>query len=185
MATRMKKVNVSEPKDIDIEVDVEEEIVEKKKKRTFSSDDYIVCHSVTAGGLSVTGQSGDYYEFKSYGSENEIRYRDLVALVRMHSEHIFNPTLIIDDEDFLEEFIQVKKFYSTLFTDGDLKEILDMPVTQMTEAIKRLPEDVIPAIRTLAATDVAKGKIDSVKKIKALTEIFGSDFDLLSQLFGR
>lgn len=182
MATRMKKVNVSEP--VDVKEEIVEDVVEVKKK-TFSPSDYILCHSITAGGLNITCQSGNYYEFKNYGDECEIEYRDLVALIRKRSEHIFKPTFVIDDSDFLEDFNQVRQLYISLFSDGDLKDILDLPIAQMTEAIKGLPEEIMSTLCSLAATEVADGRIDSVKKIKALTEIFGSDFDLLSQLFSR
>lgn len=183
MATRMKRVNNSDS--VDVENNEVDEVVETKKKKSFSQSDYILVHSVTAGGLYITCPSGNYYEFNKYGVENEMEYRDLVALIRKRSSHIFDPSIIIDDEDFLSDFKQVQQFYASLFTNGDLRDILELPIPQMVSAINNLPDEAKHTIRTLAATDVANGKIDSVKKIKALTEIFGSDFELLSQLFGR
>lgn len=165
------------------DLEVTEEV--KKARKKFSQSDYIPCHSVISGGLNINCKSGNYYEFKNYGEECDVEYRDLVALIRKRSDHIFLPRIIIDDEDFLEEFPQVKQTYDDMFTDGDLKEILALPVNQMITAIKRLPDTIYPTLRSLAATDVANGRIDSVKKIRALTDIFGSDFNLLSELFGN
>lgn len=176
MATNKKNIEIDNE-------EIEDTPVVKKKK--FSQNDYIPCTSITAGGLSVTCKSGNYYEFKNYGYECEIEYRDLVALIRKRSEHIFLPRFIINDDDFLLEFPQVKHAYEEMYTTTDLRDILSLPIPQMKSAIQNLPEALYPTLRSLAATDVANGKIDSVKKIRVLTEIFGSDFNLLSELFGN
>lgn len=173
MATSMKKTN-------EVENDIE-----PKKKKTFSQGDYILCRSVTAGGLNVCCKSGNYYEFRNYGYECEIEYKDLVTLARKRSQHIYLPRFIIEDDDFLDEFPQIKKMYEEMYTNKDLKEVLFLPLDQMVSAINSIPDSLYPTLRSLAATEVANGTIDSVKKIRALTEIFGSDFNLLSELFGN
>ena len=64
---------------------VTEEIVEEKPvkvKKTFTDSDYILCRSVTSGGLNIVSQSGSLYDFRDYGEECEINYRDLVTLIR-------------------------------------------------------------------------------------------------------
>lgn len=177
MATRMQKVD-------DTEVIVETPKATKPKTKKFADSDYILCHSVTSGGLNVTCKSGSYYEFKNYGSDCEIEYRDLVTLIRNGSEHIFLPRFVIDDEDFLAQFPQITQLYSSLYTSKDLNAILDLPLSQMTEEIKTLPVGAQNNLKSLAASAVANGRIDSVKKIRALADIFGSDFNLLSELFG-
>lgn len=164
---------------------VEEENVKKEQVKEFAPHDGIVCRSVWAGGLNITCRSGNFYEFKDYGSTAAIEYQDLTALVRKRSEHIFTPRIIIDDEDFLNEFPQIKDFYSKVYSEGDLKSILKLPPKQMSEAIEKLPEAVLPTIRSLAATMVGNGEIDSVRTIKTLTTIFGADFNLLSELFSN
>ena len=57
----------------------EKEIVREKK--VFTDSDYLLCRSVCYGGLNISGQSGNMYEFKDYGSECEINYRDLIFLI--------------------------------------------------------------------------------------------------------
>lgn len=153
-------------------------------KRKLKDGDYIMCHSVTAGGLNINCRSRNHYEFKDYGDRNEIEYRDLVELVRKHSDHIFVPRVIIDDEDFLEEFPELKRFYAEQFTVSDLKEVLRLSPDRMEKEIEKLPSDVMGTIKSLAATMVGNGEIDSVRKIRTLTKVFGTDFNLLSELFG-
>ena len=166
------------------EVDIIEEApVVTKEKKVFTDSDYILCRSVTSGGLNIVSQSGNLYEFNDYGSECEINYRDLVTLIRRGSEHIFLPRFIILDDDFLEDFPTVKKVYGEMYTMRDLEDILALPTTQMEREIMKLPESVKDSMCNLIATQIANGKLDSIAKVRKLSEIFNSDFNLLSDLF--
>lgn len=166
------KGTVEEPKQV---------IVEEKK--VFTDSDYILCRSVWSGGLNVVSQSGNLYEFKDYGSDCEINYRDLVTMIRRGSSHVFQPRFIILDEDFLEDFPTIQKVYGEMYTKEDLIEILDLPVSKMKTEIAKLPEATKNSMRNLIATQIANGRLDSISKVRVLTEIFDSDFNLLSDLF--
>ena len=189
MANKKKvasEVETSAASRVEVE-DVKTETVkaEAKVKKEFKDSDYVLCRSVWSGGLNITCKSGATYEFKKYGAECDIEYRDLVYLIRKNSDHIFAPRFVILDEDFLEEFPQVKRVYSTMYSPTELHTILELPVNQMKTEIESLPEATKKTLLSLAATDVAKGRLDSIKKVKALSEIFGSDFNLLSELFNN
>ena len=158
---------------------------EQKTKKEFKDSDYILCRSVWSGGLNITCKSGAYYEFKKYGAECDIEYRDLIYLVRKNSDHIFTPRFIILDEDFLAEFPQIQRLYSTMYTSADLHEIIELPISQMKMEIEKLPDATKRTLLSLIATEIAKGRLDSIKKVKALSEIFDSDFNLLSELFNN
>ena len=154
-----------------------------KEKKVFTDSDYILCRSVCSGGLNVVSQSGNLYEFKDYGSECEINYRDLVTLIRRGSSHVFTPRFVILDEDFLKDFPTVQRLYGTMYTMKDLEEILELSNSRMKIEIAKLPKDVRENMRNLIATQIANGKLDSISKVRVLTEIFNSDFNLLSDLF--
>jgi len=167
---------------------VKEKIEEEKPviveaKKTFTDSDYVLCRSVCSGGLNIVSQSGNLYEFKDYGSECEINYRDLVTLIRRGSDHVFLPRFVILDEDFLEDFPTIQKVYGEMYTKDDLVEILDLPIARMKIEIEKLPESTKNSMRNLIATQIANGRLDSIAKVRALTEIFNSDFNLLSDLF--
>lgn len=156
-----------------------------KVRKEFKDSDYILCRSVWSGGLNVTCKSGAIYEFKNYGSECDMEYRDLVYLIRKNSDHVFTPRFVILDEDFLEDFPQVKRLYSTMYTPTELHTIIDLPINQMKAEIEKLPAATKKTLLSLVATEVASGRLDSIKKVKALSEIFESDFNLLSELFNN
>lgn len=159
------------------------EPVPVKEKKVFTDSDYILCRSVWSGGLNVISQSGNLYEFKDYGSECEINYRDLVTMIRRGSQHVLLPRFIILDEDFLEDFPTIQRVYGTMYTREDLLEILELPVSRMRAEIEKLPATTKNNMRSLVATQIATGKLDSISKVRVLTEIFNSDFNLLSDLF--
>lgn len=165
-----------------IEEIIEPQVVVKEKK-VFTDSDYILCRSVWSGGLNVVSQSGNLYEFKDYGAECEINYRDLVTMIRRGSDHVFLPRFVILDEDFLKDFPTIQRVYGKMYTMNDLMEILELPLTLMKSEIEKLPKATKDSMRNLVATQIANGKLDSISKVRALTEIFNSDFNLLSDLF--
>lgn len=162
-----------------------EKVEPVKEKRVFTGSDYILCRSVTYGGLNVTSQSGNLYEFKNYGAECEINYRDLVTMIRNGSEHVFMPRFVILDSDMLEEFPTIKRSYEKMYTRNDLLEILDLPVDRMKSAIAELPDATAKVLCQMVASEISNGHLDSIRKVRVLSEIFDSDFNLLSELFVR
>lgn len=180
-ATTTKRVAVETDKKVIEEKPIEKEIV--KEKKVFTDSDYVLCRSVCYGGLNITSQSGNLYEFKDYGYDCEINYRDLVSLIRKGSDHVFLPRFIILDEDLLEDFPTVKRVYEKMYTRNDLLEILRMPNHQMEMEIRELPDSTKTVLEQMVATEIANGSLDSISKVRKLSGIFNSDFNLLSELF--
>lgn len=163
--------------------EIEDEVVETKKKKSFAQSDGIMCKSVTHGALYISGiKTGMLYPFTDYGDESELEYRDLVAAVRARSNYIFNPNIIIEDEDFIAEFPALVKFYEEKYSVKDLKAILDLPINQMIDEIKKLPKGAANSLKSIAVDRISSGKLDSVKKIKALDEVFGTDLNLIGDI---
>lgn len=188
---RAKKETATTAKKVATKTETTEKVVEEKpikkeivkEKKVFTDSDYILCRSVCYGGLNVTSQSGNLYEFKDYGYDCEINYRDLVSLIRKGSDHVFLPRFIILDEDLLEDFPTVKRVYEKMYTRNDLLDILRMPVHQMEMEIRELPDSTRTVLEQMVATEIANGNLDSISKVRKLSEIFDSDFNLLSELF--
>lgn len=176
-----KKTTVTETNEV-VE-DVVETIKTTTSKKKLEKPDYVLCRSVCAGGLNVISKSGELYEFRDYGTTCEIEYHDLVALIRKHSEHVYMPRFVIEDEYVLNEFPQLQKIYDELLTKGDILEILNLPIGQMETELSKLPSSMTSTVCNLVSTQIANGKIDSVRKIRALSDFYGSDFNFLSELF--
>ena len=155
----------------------------KKAKKKFEQTDYIMCRSVITGGLYLEGsKTKQVYTWTEYGDETEIEYRDLVPEVRQRTDFVFGPRVIVEDDDFIEEFPQLKQFYAQYYSVKELGDILDLPVNQMAKKILELPKGAKDSIRNLAASKINTGQIDSVQKIKKLDEVFETDLEFLSSL---
>lgn len=162
---------------------VELEEPKKKEKKKFQQTDLVMCRSVTTGGLFMEGsKTKQLYQWNDYGDESEVEYRDLVAEVRVKSNFVFAPWFIIEDDDFVEEFPQLKQFYAQYLSVKDLRDIINLPVNQMAKKISELPKGAKDSLRSIAAAMIKSGAIDSVQKIKALDEIFDTDMEFLSSL---
>lgn len=181
MATTTRKRTVAKTTE---QPEAKQEVKEtpKKQKKTFSDSDGIVCRSITQGGLYMEGvKTHMLYEWVEYGDKTQVEYADLAAAVRTKSSYLFNPMFIVEDEDFIDEFSQLKKFYTENYTVNDLESILSYPMDKMLEEISALPKSAIESLKVLAASSINDGTLDSVKKIKALDEVFGTNLSLLAE----
>lgn len=153
-----------------------------KTKRTFKDNDGIVCRSIVYGGLFMEGpKTHMIYEWVDYGDNTQVEYADLAAAVRVKSPFVFSPLFIVEDEDFVEEFSQLKKFYTENYTVQDLENILQHPVDKMETEVSVLPKSAKDSLKVIAASAITDGVLDSVKKIKVLDELLGTNLSLLAE----
>ena len=147
----------------------------KKEPRQFNQNDLILCRSVTAGWLGVSGKSGQYYIFENAGDYCEIEYQDLFALKSRHSGFLYAPRFIIEDEELLENprWKDLAKFYEDeVFTKEDVDEVLNLPNIEFMNVIKKLPKGLAKTLQVRVATKIEDGTFDSLTKIKAIDETF-------------
>lgn len=149
---------------------------EKTQQKAFSPEDTIPCRSIVSGGLYIEGsRSHILYSWADCGDVVDVEYRDLIYLVRTRENaNIYLPRIIIEDEDFVEQNKSVKDLYESMYEVSDLNEILELPIPQMVDTIKRLPKGAKESVKGIASTLIESHMLDSVHKIKALDELFGT-----------
>jgi len=173
--------SITEDKNVIEEI---EEVVEKEPKK-FANDEGVSCRSITPGGLYMSGvKSHIMYEWADNGDVTEVEYQDLVAAVRSNSNYIVKPYFIIEDDDFLAQFPQLDKIYSSMYSIKDLRDVLtDLAPNTMKKTILSLPDGAKESIKSLASQMISNGTLDSVQKIKILDEIFDTRLMLMTELF--
>lgn len=155
------------------DVTTETEKVEKKK---FKSDEMIPCVSITPGEMFYVGnKSNTLYTFANIDDVVEIEFRDLDYAARSKDAMMFKPRFIVQDADFVALHPSLDKVYSSLHSAKDLKDILKMSPAQMEKTINSLPEGAKESIKTIAATMVDNGTLDSIQRVKVIDSIFGTE----------
>ena len=168
----------------DVSKNEKEEVLKTNKsstKKEFGQEDLILCRSMVSGQLFVDGvRSGLLYTFADYNDTCEIEYRDLIYLVRSYKDKtIYEPRIIIEDEDFIAENPKLAELYESMYTKGDLMEIINLPISQMVDTINALPMGCKNALKGIAATMIDNGQLDSIQKIKIIDNVLGTDLMFL------
>lgn len=160
-------------KNADSETPIVETKVEKKK---FNPKDMIPCVSITPGEMFYIGsKSEELYTFADIDDVVEIEFRDLDYAARSKDAMMYKPRFIVQDKDFMALHPALDEAYGSLYSIKDLKDILKQTPDQMQKSISSLPEGAKDSIKTIAATMVDNGTLDSVRKVKVLDEIFGTE----------
>ena len=155
------------------------ETTETTKVKKFAKTTLIPCRSICTGVLYVEGpNSKNDYMWWDFGDVQDVQYQDLDAYVKRHATCVYKPQFIIEDDDYIAQNLDIKAVYDSMYTTSDLREILNLPVSQMKKAIMELPLGAKEAIRGLAPTMIENKKLDSIEKIRVLDEIFGTQLIL-------
>lgn len=157
----------------------------KKEKRKYEQSEGILCKSITSGGLYMPGlKSNILYTWIDSGDQIEVEYQDLLAAIRSNNSYVMRPFFVIEDEEFVSQFPQLKKLYDKLYSVGELKDVItDLSPADMKATILSLPQGAQDSIKHIASKMVSDGTLDSVKKIKILDEIFDTEMSVMTGLF--
>lgn len=171
----VEKINTTETDNKTVAENIKEDVKPKAKK--FESTDEISCRSITVGTLVMTGKrTRNSYIWLNDGDVINVEYQDLQALVMARSQYIYRPCFIIDDEDFVEQNPQLKKFYESMYTTRDLRTILYIEDdNEMVNAINSMPHGLMSNLRNLASTMVMNHEIDSIRRVKTLEKVLDMD----------
>lgn len=179
---------VVEVKEIEVVEEVASAPVKEvvKERRKFAPTDLIQCTNIFSGSVMMIGKkSGIVYSWEELGQTEDVEYQDVMAeILKKSSSYIYEPILIIEDKELLEQRSDLKAFYNKMYSPSELKNVLKMSSAEvMRSTIMNLPKGVKESIKNLAATMIQEGSLDSVKKIKIIDEIFGTKLMLQTELF--
>ena len=162
--------------------DVVEETVnefQKKEPRKFAQDDMILCKSVTYGELLLPGKKSKLlYIWSNYGDTTEVEFQDLQALRSTRSAYLMNPYFVIEDEELLEQWPELKNLYDKVAA-LDVDDLFNLPINQFKKRLREIPIGFKDSIKNIAGEKIRNGSLDSIAKINALDEILGTELKLM------
>ena len=150
-----------------------------KASRKYAPDDLIPCRSVTYGELLMTGaKSKLMYVWANYNDVTEVEFQDLQALKSTRSSYLFRPRFVIEDEELLEQWTDLRAIYDKAAA-VDIDSLFSLPINQFKKRLRDLPIGMRDAIKNIAREKIREGTLDSLSKINAIDEILGTELRLM------
>ena len=161
---------------------IKEEEEQKKNVKTdadYRPDEMIPCHSIFPGVVHFYGIHSGYI-FVGSGDSRYVDYEDLKAAMLEGYPSIFNPDIIIEDDNLLndEHWIDVKNVYANMFDENDIQKLMNLRASDFKVAFTQVPAVVQKIIIEKYATQIENGTFDDLSKAKIIDEVCGTRFDL-------
>lgn len=166
-----------------IENDVVEEVkpVPKKvNKPKHDPNELILCRSVRFGELRLIGPKTRMpYSWANEGDVREVEFQDLMSWRALHSRYLFEPMIIIEDEELVEEWkADLGKLYAEV-QQVDLKEMFKLPHRNFVAQLKKLPAGMKTTVQNMAYSMIQDGTLYDLRTIKAIDEILGTELKMM------
>ena len=180
-----KKVTtvVEEPANEELEVIVEKsqkDVSKKINKTKRDANELILCRSVRFGELRLIGPKTHMpYSWANEGDVREVEYQDLVSWRALHSRYLFDPMIIIEDEELCEEWkADLGELYDGL-QEINLKDMFKLPHRQFVSQLKQLPESMKSTVQNMAYAMIQDGSLYDLRTIKSIDEILGTELKMM------
>lgn len=154
---------------------VDEKVVPTEQPREFQKDDLIEVKSVFAGSCTLVGRrSGNVYVWETLGEIQYVEYQDLLAeITNRYSQYIYEPLLLIEDEDVINKNPKLKDLYDTMIDVEDIEEsLLNDSVEDLRNILISLPSGLQETVKSIASTLMQDGDLYDVRKIRLLDDLY-------------
>ena len=179
-----KKSTVDTEEVIDVTVVEQDEEVKptpkKVNKPKHDPNELILCRSVRFGELRLIGPKTHMpYSWLNEGDVREVEYQDLVSWRALHSRYLFDPMIIIEDEDIVEEWkADLGELYESL-QEIDLKAMFKLPHRQFVAQLKKLPTGMKTTVQNMAYAMIQDRTLYDLRTIDAIDEILGTELKMM------
>ena len=148
---------------------VEEKVVPTEQPREFQKDDLIEVKSVFAGSCTLVGRrSGNVYVWETLGEIQYVEYQDLLAeITNRYSKYIYEPLLLIEDEDVINKNPKLKDLYDAMIDVEEIEDsLLNDSVEELRSILITLPSGLKETVKSVASTLMQDGALYDVRKIR-------------------
>lgn len=166
-----------------IETEVVEEVKpapKKVNKPKHEPNEYIPCRSVRFGELILVGPKTHIpYRWLNEGDVAEVEYQDLLSWKAQRHKYLFEPMIIIEDEELVEEWnTELGKLYSEL-QNIDIKALFKLPQRQFVAQLKKLNPGMKSTVQNMAYAMIQDGTLYDLRIIKAIDETLGTELMMM------
>lgn len=174
------KSTVKEPEVNNVVQETEKEI--KKPEKRFDLSTLIRCRSVRHGDLIYVASNGYSYVWNGFGDLRELPYQEIISMKSRRSKFLYEPWLIIEDEDLLasKEFAgEFDEMYQIYADFENPEQFFDRKPSEIKEVLKNAPNGLKDLIVYNAGRYMAEGILDSVGAINAIDDVLGTKLKML------
>lgn len=166
-----------------IETEVVEEVKpapKKVNKPKHEPNEYIPCRSVRFGELILIGpKTHTPYRWLNEGDVAEVEYQDLLSWKAQRHKYLFEPMIIIEDEELVGEWnTELGKLYSEL-QNIDIKALFKLPQRQFVAQLKKLNPGMKSTVQNMAYAMIQDGTLYDLRIIKAIDETLGTELMMM------
>ena len=162
------------------ETEVSTSTPKKVNKPKHDPNEYVLCRSVRFGELTLIGpKTHTPYTWANEGDTAEVEYQDLLSWKSLRHRYLFEPMIIIEDEDIVEEWkTDLGKLYESL-QQIDLKEMFKLPHRQFVVQLKKLPDGMKTTVQNMAYSMIQDRTLYDLRIIDAIDEILGTELKMM------
>ena len=152
----------------------------KVNKVKHDPNEYVPCRSVRFGELILIGpKTHTPYRWTNEGDVAEVEYQDLMSWKALRHKYLFEPMIIIEDEDIVEEWnSDLGKLYAEL-QNIDVKALFRLPHRQFVAQLKKLPAGMKTTVQNMAYSMIQDRTLYDLRIIDAIDEILGTELKMM------
>lgn len=154
----------------------------KPKEKKFELDTMVRCRSVRQNELFYKTPNGVRYIWTGFGDIKEVPYQEILSMRASRSAFLYEPWLIIEDEDLMKKPEFQKDFgdlYALYKEFDNPKAFFEQPVNVIEEKLKNVPRGLRDLIIYNAAEYIEDGSLDRMSVVTALDKMFGTNLKML------
>ena len=180
-ATASKAAKVSAPVVEEVVVQNEEMIIEENKvvtPRKFVPGDMIECRCVRPNKVVFYSTKTDTrYEFGGYGDINEVDYSDLLKLKSSKSPILYQPKILIEDEDLRKQWARdlssVSHEYEGIY---ETEELFEKTPNEFETFLRNASDGVKNLVKLSAANLIKEEKLTDLRLIRIIDDVLGTQY---------
>lgn len=172
------KVSVQDTEDVNVVEKSNDIEIPKKAPKKFQPGDMVLCRCVRPNKVIFYSSKTDTrYEFGGYGDINEIDFSDLQKLKASKSPVLFQPKILIEDEDLREQWArdleEVSDEYDGIYNTDDL---FNREPAEFERFIRHASDGVKELVKLSAARLIHEDKLTDLRIIRIIDDVLGTKY---------
>lgn len=153
-----------------------------KKTKKYTAQTMIPCRSVRQNILYYQSPAGAKYQWEGYGDIKEMPFEEVRSMLVSRSKFLFEPWLLIDDDDLMEtpQFKKALGNIKAAYDDmEDMQEFFSRNTEEIREKLASAPKGLQQYIAFNANRYINDGTLDRVSVVRVVDEVLGTNLKMM------